>query len=471
VATAIRMMDNVVDASRFPLEAQAREAHAKRRIGLGVTGLADALAMVGLRYGSPEAAERTGRMDGGDRQRGLSRLGPDRGGERGLPALRRGGIRQGAHGEAARPGGAGADRRARAPERAPDLHRAHRDDQPLCGQCLLGDRADLRLSYTRKVLQPDGTRTEEEVVDYAVQMWRDMKGDADLPDHFVTAQDLAPLEHVRMQAAAQPWVDSSISKTINVPADIGFEAFKDVYLEAYETGCKGCTTYRPNEVTGSVLSVKRRDASKMRPPGPFIFPQIRRGRRRRRRGQSPLQTRATDSDVIYMSEPLDRPGSLEGHTYKLKWPDSDHAIYITINDIMLHGHRRPFEIFINSKNMEHFAWTVALTRMISAVFRRGGDVSFVVEELKAVFDPRGGAWMNGKYVPSILAAIGGVIERHLISIGFIDGEGMGLKTDPQAEVVNLGRPAGPACPSCGQYDMRMIEGCLTCANCGHSKCG
>jgi ribonucleoside-diphosphate reductase alpha chain len=255
----------------------------------------------------------------------------------------------------------------------------------------------------------------------------------------------------------------SISKTINVPADIGFEAFKDVYLEAYETGCKGCTTYRPNDVTGSVLSVDP-DTEERRIP-------IRR-EAPRRRGQSPLQHgRPTGSDVIYMSEPLDRPGSLEGHTYKLKWPDSDHALYITINDIMLHGHRRPFEIFINSKNMEHFAWTVALTRMISAVFRRGGDVSFVVEELKAVFDPRGGAWMAGKYVPSILAAIGGVIERHLISIGFIDGEGMGLKTDPQAEVVNLGRPAGPACPSCGQYDMRMIEGCLTCANCGHSKCG
>jgi ribonucleoside-diphosphate reductase alpha chain len=108
--------------------------------------------------------------------------------------------------------------------------------------------------------------------------------------------------------------------------------------------------------------------------------------------------------------------------------------------------------------------------MVSAVFRRGGDVSFVVEELKAVFDPRGGAWMNGKYVPSIIAAIGGVIERHLISIGFIDGEGMGLKADPQAEVVNLGRPRGPACPACGQYDMRMVEGCLTCANCGYSRC-
>ena len=93
-------------------------------------------------------------------------------------------------------------------------------------------------------------------------------------------------------------------------------------------------------------------------------------------------------DVIYMTEPLDRPGELTGQTYKVKWPDSEHAIYITVNDILHQGQHRPFEVFINSKNMEHFAWTVALTRMISAVFRRGGDVSFVVEELKAVFDPR-----------------------------------------------------------------------------------
>uniref|UniRef100_UPI0037C515CC TSCPD domain-containing protein n=1 Tax=Roseovarius salis TaxID=3376063 RepID=UPI0037C515CC len=176
-------------------------------------------------------------------------------------------------------------------------------------------------------------------------------------------------------------------------------------------------------------------------------------------------------DVVYMSEPLDRPAELEGATYKLKWPDSNHAIYVTVNDIILNGHRRPFEVFINSKNMEHYAWTVALTRMISAVFRRGGDVSFVVEELKAVFDPRGGAWMNGKYVPSILAAIGGVLERHMIAIGFLEGEGLGLKGDPTAQVVNLDAPKGPACPACGQYDMRMIEGCMTCASCGHSKCG
>ena len=132
---------------------------------------------------------------------------------------------------------------------------------------------------------------------------------------------------------------------------------------------------------------------------------------------------------------FDRPQALEGQTYKLKWPESEHAIYITINDIIVGGRRRPFEVFINSKNMEHFAWTVGLTRMISAVFRRGGDVSFVVEELKAVFDPRGGAWMQGKYIPSILAAIGGVVEQHMIATGFIAGEGMGLKSDPQAQVV------------------------------------
>ena len=105
-------------------------------------------------------------------------------------------------------------------------------------------------------------------------------------------------------------------------------------------------------------------------------------------------SRATGG-VVYMTKPLDRPEVLLGHTYKIKWLDSDHAFYITINDIEKDGRRRPFEIFINSKNMEAYAWTLALTRMISAVFRRGGDVSFVVDELKAVFDPRGGQWMAG----------------------------------------------------------------------------
>ena len=257
-----------------------------------------------------------------------------------------------------------------------------------------------------------------------------------------------------MQAAAHKWVDSSISKTINCPEDISFDAFKDVYMAAWEQGCKGCTTYRPNAVTGSVLT-----AADEKPAAPEVVTTD---------DAEPMQPHG---DVIYMSEPLDRPNELEGNTYKVKWPDSEHALYITINDIVIGGHRRPFEVFINSKNMEHFAWTVALTRMISAVFRRGGDVSFVVEELKAVFDPRGGAWMQGKYIPSILAAIGGVIEQHMVAIGFIEGEGMGLKTDPKADVAQLGAPRGKACSACGSYEVRMVEGCMTCASCGFSKCG
>jgi len=182
-------------------------------------------------------------------------------------------------------------------------------------------------------------------------------------------------------------------------------------------------------------------------------------------------------EVIYISEPLERPETLMGQTYKLKWPDSPHAIYVTMNDVVVGGHRRPFEIFINSKNMEHYAWTVALTRMISAVFRRGGDVSFVVEELKAVFDPRGGAWMKGRYVPSILAAIGGVIERHLIEIGFIEGEGMGLASDPasgpaaHAMAVGENHMVPTTCPNCGSYNTALREGCEVCLDCGHSKCG
>ena len=448
-ATAIRMMDNVVDASRFPLPAQAQEAQAKRRIGLGVTGLADALAMVGLRYGSQEAAAQTEvwmRAIANASYRASALLAEEKGAfplfdaseYASAPMVQR--LEPEVQALIAEHGLRNALLTSIAPTGTISLY---------AGNVSSGIEPIFANAYTRKVLQPDGTRTEEEVVDYAVQMWRDLKGDAPLPDHFVNAQTLDPMDHVRMQAAAQPWVDSSISKTINVPADISFEAFKDVYTEAYATGCKGCTTYRPNEVTGSVLSIsgKEKDAAQAQPV-----------------------TEAT-GEVVYMSEPLDRPQSLEGHTYKLKWPESEHALYITINDIIVGGHRRPFEIFINSKNMEHYAWIVALTRMISAVFRRGGDVSFVVEELKAVFDPRGGAWMGGKYVPSILAAIGGVIERHLVSIGFIAGEGLGLKSDPRAEVVNLGHRPGPACPSCGQYDMRMVEGCLTCASCGHSKCG
>ncbi len=463
VRVAVRMMDNVVDASRFPLDQQAEEARSKRRIGLGVTGLADALMMVGLRYGADDAVALTDRwMHALARAAYLASVDIAR--EKGafplfdaqayLASGTMRGMDDDVRAAVAEHGIRNALLTSVAPTGTISLY---------AGNVSSGIEPVFAHAYTRKVLQKDGSRTEEEVVDYAVALWREIHGDAPVPAHFVTAQTLTPADHVRMQAAAQRWVDSSISKTINCPADIAFDAFKDVYIAAWDSGCKGCTTYRPNAVTGSVLSVAAAPVAAA--SSATVTPMAATG----------------TGDVVYIAEPLDRPQALEGSTYKVKWPGSEHALYITINDLIVAGHRRPFEVFINSKNMEHFAWTVALTRMISAVFRRGGDVSFVVEELKAVFDPRGGAWVEGRYIPSMLAAIGGVIERHMIATGFIAGEGLGARSDPHPAPGGTATGAGASspdtsirplsCSACGAYGLTRAEGCFTCAACGHSKCG
>ena len=447
VATAVRMMDNVVDASRFPLEAQAAEARAKRRIGLGVTGLADALIMVGLRYGSDRAAAAAEAwMKRLQRAAYLASVELAR--EKGaFPLFDRDAWLDGAFARTL-------DGDVRAAVAAHGVRNALLTSIAPTGTIsLLADNVSsgiepvFAFSFTRNVLMPDGTRRSEEVADYALRLFRRLKGpDAPLPDSFVDAQTLAPADHVRMQAAAQKYVDSSISKTINVPEDIPFEAFRDVYAQAWESGCKGCTTYRPNDVTGAVLEAPKDDAE---PALPLPEPAA----------EKPEDE--LEAGVVYMTQPLDRPEALPGSTYKLRWPESDHAIYITLNDIVRDGRRRPFEVFVNSKNTEHYAWTVALTRMISAVFRRGGDVSFVVEELKAVFDPRGGQWMDGAYVPSLLAAIGGVIENHMIAIGFLR---------PEAPVADNAKRRPALCPRCSQPGLVRQEGCDLCTSCGYSKC-
>ena len=200
-----------------------------------------------------------------------------------------------------------------------------------------------------------------------------------------------------------------------------------------------------------------------------------------------------EANVVWMHEKLERPDMLIGSTYKIKTPVSDHAIYITVNDIILnegtpHEQRRPFEIFINSKNLDHFQWIVALTRIISAVFRKGGDVTFLVDELKAVFDPRGGYWQSGgRFMPSIIAEIGYVIERHLQSIGLLKKQDMDearkqLIDEKKAEFEARNKqqdafakshfPEGAQlCNKCSTAAVVMMDGCMTCLNCGDSKCG
>lgn len=254
VALAVRMMDNVVDVSKFPLPAQEKEAKDKRRIGLGVTGLADALALAGITYGSEDAVEWTN-----DIMRSISvfayqasiGLAKEKGSfplfdtdkylatdnMKGMPDIIRSQIKQ--HGIR------NALLTSIAPTGTISLY---------AGNVSSGIEPIFALSYERKVMQKDGSKVTEVVEDYGVTKWKRDNPGVPLPKSFVTAQTLEPNAHVRMQAAAQRWVDSSISKTINVPEDINFDDFKKVYMDAYDTGCKGCTTYRPNDVTGSVLT-------------------------------------------------------------------------------------------------------------------------------------------------------------------------------------------------------------------------
>lgn len=517
VATAVRLLDNIIDISRYPLPAQAEEARAKRRIGLGVTGLADALIFHGLAYNSAEARKQAARWleiiqvaayrasaelaaEKGpfplfDRDAFLARPNVER-----LPsdirqAIDRNGIRNGCL-------------TSIAPTGTISL---------LAGNVSSGIEPVFDFVYRRRVLADGGTATSETVEDYAHRTFRATHGPkAPLTPAFVAASHLAPADHVSMQAALQPFVDSAISKTINCPEGITFEEFRDVYRLAFDLGLKGCTTFRPNAVTGAVLSPaepqSKHDASGDNPFGDPEQSKLRVGISPRAVAPSdkPAQRLVKDSTskdaVFYMTKPLERDPALEGVTYKIKWPGSPHAFYMTINDIERDGRRRPFEIFINTRNLEHYAWTVALTRMISAVFRRGGDVSFVAEELKGIFDPEGGQWMAGRYVPSLLAAIGDVIDQHMRSIGFLTTEVTSetIETVGQQRPVNAAQAAGAAievlasdedvprdavhatsrasliqtatsgdrvCPRCSERRLTRVEGCWTCLNCHYSRCG
>ncbi len=466
VPIAVRFLDDVIDVSGYPLAAQQAEAAAKRRIGLGLTGLADALAMCGARYDSAEARALATRWMGLiERHATLASTGIAR--EKGsFPLYDAGRF-------LASPGIARLDEDVRAAIAAGGIRNGLLTSIAPTGTISLfagnvssGIEPIFDVTARRRILARDGSTREEEVEDYAHRLFRKLHGaSARLPEAFARATEIAPHAHLAMQAAVQRHVDSSISKTINCPREIAFDEFQSIYLDAFDLGLKGCTTFRPNTVTGSVLAPSSSQKGSRPKDG---SPQTR-----------PLASDAATTpdgphpsgDVVYMAKPLERDPVLEGFTYKLRWPDSDHAIYITVNDTSKDGRRRPFEIFINSKNLEHYAWTVALTRMISAVFRRGGDVAFVVEELKAVFDPRGGQWMEGHYVPSLLAAIGGIIETHMIRIGFLPQPAT-MAPEPSRPALRAvaGDPRPRHCPRCSSPTYVRSEGCWSCSTCGFSTC-
>jgi ribonucleoside-diphosphate reductase alpha chain len=434
VTIAVRMLDNAIEASQFPLEAQRREAQAKRRIGLGITGLANALMMMNQRYGSIEAeamVEQWMAEINGAAYRASAHLAKEKGA---FPLFQRDAYLAG---KSVR----------RLADDVRELIAAHGIRNALLTSIaptgtisLLADNVSsgaepvFAHSFTRTIREPDDSKRKEIVEDYAVRLYRKTFGaEAPLPDHFVTVADLTPVAHIRMQAALQRHTDAAISKTVNLPEDIGFDAFQDVYRRAYHAGCKGCTTYRPNDVTGSVLSTEP---------------------------EKPVAETAPSRPAK-----LARPSVLEGKTYKFRW--RNHAYFLCINDIVDEAGRRPFEIFINSKNTENMALIMTLTRMISAILRTGDDAGLVLEELTQIFDPRGGDWIEGKYMPSLPAVIGMKFEEHLRAIGLLTVE---ISHDhPEAET-EARIPTGDICPACNELTLTHQGGCESCSSCGYSRC-
>lgn len=447
---AVRLLDAVIDISLFPLPQQEKEAKMKRRMGIGITGLADMLFMMGYTYGSEQAAVLSKKVMKiitvaayEESIKLAQELGPcdvtktmkqrrkfiESAFMIDMPEhIRKGVLDHGIR---------NALLTSIAPTGTISLY---------AGNVSSGIEPVFAGQYTRKVLEDDGvTRREELVMDYAVKLYHDRRAakgwdkDPDLSDSgLLTAQDLDPMAHLVMQAAVQTWVDSSISKTINCPEDIAFEDLEAIYMKAWEMGCKGCTTYRPNDVTGSVLSVES-EPKEEQVEGPQRDPSL----------------------------PIPRLRVLNGQTYKLVWEDVN--VYVTINNYFdENGKEIPFEIFISSKEMKHFQWTVALTRMMSSVFRRGGDISFVIEDLKSVFDPNGGAWVDGKYVPSFIALLGHTVEEHLNMLDGTQTADDGSDTMENHSDI----PARPIqCTSCKGFNVHISGGCPVCGDCGHSKCG
>jgi ribonucleoside-diphosphate reductase alpha chain len=456
VAEAVRMLNRVIEKATFPLPEQYKETMNKRRMGIGITGLADALIMLKLRYGSDEAAAWLSKVM---RELTIAAY------ETSVNIVREIGV---------------------FPCFDPELYTESEFINKILPAKLVQDIKEYGIAnshlvsiaptgtismlannvssgiepvfsftYDRKILTGDESHSEtHEVMDYAYALYCQMFGKpeslADLPDYFVTADQITPAEHIKMQAAAQKYVDSAVSKTINIPTDFPYEDFINVYRDAFNAGLKGCTTFRPNENIMGVLT-KKEDKPKTE-------------------GTDKSEGKVEPAKIGVGNRPLE----LDGTTYKIKPPVSKNAFYVTINNVTENGKTRPYEVFVNTKNLQHYSWVVAITRLISAVLRREEDPSFLIEELTNIHDPNGGYYNNGQYIPSLPAEIGKVIETHLKKLNYGSNkslvEQVSEALDTTITYAETNMDSDP-CPSCGAIGMVRSEGCLTCNKCGFSKCG
>jgi len=425
----VRFLDCVIDKTGYPLEAQEIEELNKRRIGLGVSGLANALAQLNLRYGSPAAAHQTEQIMQKiclAAYQASADLAIEKGpfplfkpkeffdstfADQQLPRdlknqIRNTGIRNGVLLTVAPTG----------------------TTSILYGNVSSGIEPVFAHKFQRKVNQDDGTKREYTAYDYNYLL---NGGEVNAPQ-FVTADDLTVEQHIIMQAAVQRWVDASVSKTINVAQNTTFEDFQKVYDIAYTLGCKGTTTYRPSEVRGSVLST----------------------------GETNPSYHPTTNSVAR------RESILKGSTRKLRWPSLTSALYLTINE----HDGKPAEVFFNSKDARFQEWMTALSLLITAILRKGdGDIDFIADELEAVHSVHDTAWMpplddpkgKPKHFGSLIAYIGHSLGRDFNAI-----RGIHTPTPPNGETTST----ASTCPQCLARALVYEEGCKVCKNCSYSSC-
>ncbi len=427
VATGVRFLDNVIDVTGYPLKAQEEEEIAKRRIGLGVSGLGDMLAQLGLRYGSSEgvaAARSVMKRIAVAAYRASAELSAERGcfplfNEKFLERPFVKSLPKDIRDRIADTGIRNGVLLTIAPTGTTSIY---------YGNVSAGIEPAVALTTKRRVRQPDESMLELESVNYAYQLHQSMDIDGDPARVISTIETLDVDDHIRIQAACQEWIDASVSKTINCPESMTFEDFKHAYTLAYELGCKGCTTFRPSEVRGSIFTA------------------------------GDAKTEST--------ELVKRPEILSGVTYKINWPSLDSALYLTINH---DDDGKPYEIFINGKSSKSDEWTKALTLMISALMRSGMSVDFIPGELKQVISSHDSTWIQGKYYGSMVAYLGHVLEKHL---------GLDEDDEKTGAIVELGNfhassenpNQGAMCPKCGAPALIASEGCSSCTMCGYSSC-
>lgn len=469
----VDMLDSVIDTTLYPLKEQEDEMKFKRRIGLGVTGLADALSMMGLRYGSSQAVSWTEMI--------MKRIAES--------AYMRSVVLAKEKGPAPAWDKETFNRTFLESLDHPTL--THSINQYGLRNCVLltvaptgttsafygnvssGCEPTFSHRYTRKVRQPDDTYKEFTEYSYTVRFFahcRNLTLEAayaivkDDPGNFPTVDDLSVEDHVNMQAAVQKYVDASVSKTVNCPKDITFEKFQDVYLMAWNKGCKGCTTYRESDVRGSILV----SASNL-PPEKTTSPELP--------ANHAAGPRSSAAALVVEQASKARPKALEGRTYKIKWPQLAAATYVTINHNDL---GEPQEVFISSKNSQYTEWATALSVMISKLLKVTKDPIMVSSELKQINLSLNPAWSDGVFYGSIIAQIGAHLQEHAEE--FSDMAEMAHFTHPEQFIINaiveknhsdematvIGHSA--QCTACGSRNVSMKEGCATCNDCGQSNC-